>query len=141
MENLYLAIVLGIKQNKHFEQNKNNPLCITDTFSLKSGPSHSHLAYEVRHFPLHSVAQNIDFAKELVQWYQAIISSLGVKNNTVMVLVGIMVANWKLGNGGLGVLSIFIFKYVKEKRNGSAHPQNSMKLAEFMRSLKFLSKF
>ena len=66
---------------------------MTDTFSLKAGPSHSHLAHEVKHFPLHHVARNIDCAKELVQWYQAIITSLGVKNNTVMFPVGIMVAN------------------------------------------------
>ena len=36
-----LSIVLGIKQNERFEPNKNSPLCITDTFSVEAGPSHS----------------------------------------------------------------------------------------------------
>lgn len=79
-----------------------------------------HLAHCIRHVPFHYVVLSIDFAKELVHWYQATITSLKVKNHIVMFPVGIMVASWKLGNGGLGMHSIFIFKYAEEKKIGSS---------------------
>lgn len=76
-------------------------MCIIDTFSLEAGPSRPHLAHQIIYFPFHYVVLKIDFAKELVHWYQAVITSFKVKDHIARFPVGIMVASWKAGDGRL----------------------------------------